>query len=206
MDGSTMAVTDSETGLHSPPMLPAPIALPPPLPVSRPALSLGQIYNAHAGFVFRALRSLGVQESGLDDAVQDVFMVVVRRHDDFEGRSTLRTWLYGITLRVAQRHRELARRRLTANVEASEDLCSPHSDPEQQSARAADARFLDVVLDTMSDPLREVFVLAELEQLTAPEIAALLGVKVNTVYSRLRLARERFTQALDARKALRSQP
>src|SRR5690606_10420520 len=66
---------------------------------------LDRLYDLHADYVFRVLRRLGVDAAHVEDAVQDVFMVVLSRADGFEGRSSLRTWLYGIALRVARTHR-----------------------------------------------------------------------------------------------------
>src|SRR5262245_22373561 len=62
-----------------------------------------ELYEAHFDFVWRSLRRLGVPHPGLDDAVQEVFIVVHRRLGAFEGRSTLKTWLFGIAVHVAQK-------------------------------------------------------------------------------------------------------
>src|SRR5262245_44836563 len=74
-----------------------------------PAPTLDAIYEAHVAYVWRVVQRLGVPESSADDAVQDVFLVVHRKLDGFEGRSSIRTWLYGIALRVARDHRRKRR-------------------------------------------------------------------------------------------------
>lgn len=62
-------------------------------------------------------------------------------------------------------------------------------------------RILHQLLDQLEDEKREVFVLAELEQLSAPEMAASLGVNVNTLYARVRAARAAFEQAVSRHRA-----
>jgi RNA polymerase sigma-70 factor (ECF subfamily) len=154
-------------------------------PLDRAALA--DAYDQHATAVFRLLRRLGVTEAAAPDALQDVFVVAWRKHDEFEGRSSLRTWLCGIALRVARDHRRERDRRLREHADF--ELPAPSPSPEAQAERAAALRKLDSMLSAMSEPLRECFVLTEVEQLRAPEVAELLQVPLNTVYSRVRLAR-----------------
>lgn len=149
--------------------------------------TLSTVYAEHHAFVWRAVVRLGVPSERVDDAVHDVFMVVARRLGEFEGKSTMRTWLFAIAMRVAQSvRRDAAReaRRLQKLGEvAANRVDAPHD--------AADAKHtLQELLEHLDDEKRAVFVMAELEGMTAPEIAAVIGGKVATVYSRLRLARE----------------
>src|SRR5262245_39607962 len=69
-----------------------------------------EVYDEHIDFVWRSLRLLGVADAQLDDAIQDVFVVVHRKLDTFEGRASIRTWIFGIALRVARMHRVRQRR------------------------------------------------------------------------------------------------
>jgi RNA polymerase sigma-70 factor (ECF subfamily) len=156
----------------------------------RPALpAIDAIYDAHFRYVWRCLRSLGVPDAALDDAVQDVFVVVQRKLSSFEGRSELATWLYGIALRVARRYRVRARAEMAPRSEVDAvDMITGESALEH-SERLALARH---ALDALDDEKREVFVFSQVEQMSAPEIAAITGVAVNTVYSRLRAARAAF--------------
>jgi RNA polymerase sigma-70 factor (ECF subfamily) len=179
------------------------------LDVDPPAASAGapptvaEVYDRHAPMVFRALRALGVADASLDDAVQDVFLVVFRRLPEFEGRAAITTWLYGIARRVAADHRR--RRQLAGGPEGElEQVADRAPAPDQQIARREAARAVLEILDEMDADKREVFALMELEQLRAPEVAELLGVPLNTVYSRLRLARARFDAALARRAAIRA--
>lgn len=163
--------------------------------------TVAELYDRHAAMVFRALRALGVADASLDDAVQDVFLVVHRRLGEFEGRAALTTWLYGIARRVASDYRR--RRPLgTGPIEALGLLADVGPGPDQQVARREAARAVLEILDDMDADKREVFALMEVEQLSAPQVAELLGVPLNTVYSRLRLARARFEQALARRAAI----
>jgi RNA polymerase sigma-70 factor (ECF subfamily) len=156
-----------------------------------------QVYDDHVDLVWRALRRFGVLESALEDATQDVFLVVHRRLHEFEGRSSLSTWLYGIAVGVARNHRRTRRRRPEHSQDGVEDeMVAPGTSPERRAQDAEAMRLLDRLLAELDPDKREVFVLAELEELTAPEISAALELNVNTVYTRLRAARAAFEQAL----------
>jgi RNA polymerase sigma-70 factor (ECF subfamily) len=162
-------------------------------------VSFEQVYADYFDFVWRSVRRLGVPPSAVDDAAQDVFLVVHRKLADFERRSSLKTWLFGIVRRVVRDHRP---RRDRAQPEASErDAVSELPDrdsagPHEHAERAEATRVLNALLDTLDDDKREAFVLAELEQCTVPEVAEALGVNVNTVYARVRAARRELEQAL----------
>jgi len=171
-----------------------------------PRPPFAHVYESQFAFVWRMARRLGTPEASLDDVVQEIFIVAYRRQAEFEGRSSLRTWLYGIVLNVVRAHRRLLGAKhphaLYAEQRADPDLLADGSDgPHERAAKKEAARFIDRFLDGLDDDRREVFVLAELEQLSAPEIAALLGVRLNTVYSRLRLGRLDFAKAVARHRA-----
>lgn len=159
------------------------------------------VYDQNAAFVWRTLRMLGVHPAGLDDAMQDVFVVVHRRLDEFEARSSLRTWLYAIARRVAQNHRRSAKRR--GQLEPlGDDIGDPtRNGPREMAERAQAGRLLVELVGGLDDDKREVFLLVEVEQMTVPEVADLLGLNLNTVYSRLRAARLAFERAVATRRA-----
>lgn len=168
------------------------------------ALAFSAIYEEHYRTVWRTLRRLRVAESELVDATQDVFVVVYRRLDEFEGRSQLRTWIIGICRRVASdyRRRPRAQREVVTaagEIERLVDTGSAGGVGEHQQ-RAELARAL---LDRLPEAQREVFILFELEQLSGEEIAALLGIPVGTVRSRLRRARDAFRREVGEALALR---
>jgi RNA polymerase sigma-70 factor (ECF subfamily) len=163
--------------------------------------SIAEVYEAHFDFVWRSARRLGVAQDALDDVVQDVFVTVHRRLSEFEGRSSLKTWLYGIAIRVVRDHRRRARRKPSHPLPGDELADAGGCDPERQACQAEQLALLHRLLDSLEEDKREVFVLAELEQLSAPEIGEALGLNVNTVYARLRSARAVFDQALARHRA-----
>jgi RNA polymerase sigma-70 factor (ECF subfamily) len=156
---------------------------------------LASVYEAHFRYVWRCLRSLGVRDAHLDDALQDVFLVVQRRLPEFDGGAELRTWLYAIALRIARKYRERARRE-PASLEAAREQTPELPGAAESSGEPALARerlaLARQALSALDDEKREVFVLARIEEMSAPEIASVIGVPVNTVYSRLRAARLAF--------------
>ena len=175
-------------------------------PGPQPRLTFAELYESCFAFVWRTARRLGTPEASLDDVVQEIFMVAYRRQDEFEGRSSPKTWLYGIAFNVVRAHRrELAAKHphlLLEDRRVDPGLLVDAADgPHEHAAKHEAARFLERFLDSLDDDRRDVFVLAEMEQLSAPEIAAFLGAPLNTVYSRLRLARIEFSKALARRRA-----
>lgn len=170
-------------GLEAPPCLPG------------PTQSFAELYELHFDFVWRSARRLGVPEASLDDVVQDTFVTVYRRLSAFEGRSTLKTWIFGILRHTVSDYRRTQRRKGTQPLACEPTDCQGPS-PHDATARLEGSRLLHEALSTLKDEHREVFVLSELEQLSAPEIAQAVEANVNTVYSRLRCARQEFEVAL----------
>jgi RNA polymerase sigma-70 factor (ECF subfamily) len=172
-----------------------------PTPAASPASltppTLEEVYRAQVDFVWRSVRALGVREGAIDDVVQEVFVVAQRKLPAFEGRSSLRTWLSGIVLNVVRHHRRTAHRKsphersgeLPTDVDS---LPTTAESPDDVASLREATRLLQQVLDGLDEKKREVLVLAELEGFSSPEIAKILGIGLNTVYSRLRVAREEF--------------
>ncbi|MEZ4372200.1 MAG: sigma-70 family RNA polymerase sigma factor [Polyangiaceae bacterium] len=150
-----------------------------------------EVYQETAPVVVRTLRRL-VPTHLVEDAFQDVFLTVARRLEDFESRSTLKTWVIGIAVRVASDHRRTARRAERRLSALGREVAPRTVTPEQQAVRADQVRLLHRVLEEMRDEHREVLVLVELEQMAASEVAKLLVLNPNTLYSRLRAARAEF--------------
>jgi RNA polymerase sigma-70 factor (ECF subfamily) len=161
-----------------------------PRPLTAP-VPIATLYREHFQFVWRSLRRLGVRASSIDDAVQDVFLVAHRKLASFEGRASHRGWLFAIAARVAAEHR-----RRDGRLRLDEDLSSVPAHPDNSLENRRRVQLLDQLLATLSVPQREVFIMAEVEGFSAPEIAEALGEKLNTIYSRLRLGRHRFERAL----------
>jgi RNA polymerase sigma-70 factor (ECF subfamily) len=163
------------------------------------ARSFRGLYDAHVPFVWRVLRRLGVPEAEADDRTQEVFVVAYRRFAEFEERGHgPRPWLFQIALRVASGARRQRRRHPDQDLAGSVALEQQAVDAPQIAAlerQEALAR-LDGALAVLPLGRRAVFVLHEIEELTAPEVADILSIPLNTVYSRLRVAREEVEQAI----------
>jgi len=164
------------------------------------APSFGEIYEASFDFVWRSARRLGVVQAHVDDVTQEVFMVVHRRLGEFQGRSSLKTWLFSITRRVVSDYHRSARRKPTEPL-GERELRGHGADPEQSYAVLEGQALLHALLGALDIDKREVFVLAELEQMSGPEIARALDLNLNTMHARLRAARREFEQALARCKA-----
>jgi RNA polymerase sigma-70 factor (ECF subfamily) len=167
-------------------------------------LRLTLLMQEHFEFVWRSLRRLGISSADVDDATQEVFLVASRKLDAIsEGRE--RSFLFGTALKIASTHRRSARRRrelLDADVEEHKEQSSARPDRQAELSRARE--LLQAVLDEMDLDLKAAFVLFELEELSVPQIAEMLGMPPGTVSSRLRAARQEFQAAvkrLQAREA-----
>lgn len=158
-------------------------------PGAAPGLDPAALFREHAAYVWRALRRLGVAEADVEDVCQEVFLVVLRRGGDFEGRSSARTWIYGIAVRVASDYRRSARvRREVVTDEVPEGR---ESAPQVDTvALRESAKALDGLLEQLDDAKRAVFVLYEIEQLTIAQVAEAVSCPLQTAYSRLLAARK----------------
>jgi RNA polymerase sigma-70 factor (ECF subfamily) len=169
--------------------------VPPAQPQPAIGRELAQLYREQFTFVWRMLLHFGVPAAAVEDAVQDVFVVVHRRWDDLAAHVSARSWLYGIARRVAADHR----RRRSRHERKLEAL--PRSKPSRDlEVEVADRELIEALESALAelDPARrEVFVLAEVEGMTAREIAEALGTNPNTASSRLRAARMHVSAALN---------
>jgi len=162
-----------------------------------PRVAFEEVYKTWFAFVWRTAQRLGVMDSALDDVVQDIFLVVHRKLDEFEGRSSMKTWLFAIVRRVVSEHRRSRRRKPTSGEpgEGFDAMKDPNASSSFKRLEARDLvnRFLEALYEAQ----REVFVLAELEQMTLNEISEATQTNPNTVASRLRAARRIFEDALE---------
>ena len=154
-----------------------------------------QVFAEHAHYVWRLLRWLGVAERDLEDVCQEVFVVVHRRLADFEGRSSVRTWLYGICIRTASDYRRRAHRRHESTVAVPIDEGAPGDQDHAVQCQQA-LSLLDRALSELDDGQRATYVLYELGDCSMGEIARILDCPVQTGYSRLRVARDRVDRAV----------
>jgi RNA polymerase sigma-70 factor (ECF subfamily) len=152
--------------------------------------------------VWRLLRRLGVSAEGVDDATQQVFLIVAERLDDIRAGSE-RSFIFGTALRVTQTQRR-RRVREPASDLGEQRACSWPS-PDELTDQKRARELLDAVLGEMPLELRTVFVLFELEGLSSPEIADVVGVPLGTVASRLRRARESFHELVRRRAGMKGE-
>jgi RNA polymerase sigma-70 factor (ECF subfamily) len=157
-------------------------------------LDFDEIFETCSGFVWCVLAKLGVPGADVPDVCQEVFVVVHRRLGDFDGRTSIKSWIYGICVRTASDYRRRKRSRKENSVyPVPETPVAARQDDELHHRRAAE--FLESVLDEIGEDKRAVFVLYELEELTMSEVAEALGCPLQTAYSRLYTARTAVTNA-----------
>jgi RNA polymerase sigma-70 factor (ECF subfamily) len=150
-------------------------------------------------------RRLGVSEAAVDDVVQDTFVVLYRKLGDYDARTPIRRYVIGILTRVVADHRRRFRRKESACVphpeESDRALPSSLPPPSAEVERGEAVRLLETLLAELTEEKREVLVLAQLEEMSVPEIAQVLGANVNTIYARLRAARRDFDAAYARHRA-----
>ncbi|MFC1642497.1 RNA polymerase sigma factor [Myxococcota bacterium] len=157
---------------------------------------LEALIDRQLDFVWRLMRRFGLSAADADDATQTVFIVASDRLEQI-GAHSERSFLYGTALRVCANARRIARRRReVATLEPDIESPSPLPDDRLEHARAT--AVLDGLLTRLAVPLRRAFILAELEQCSVSELAELEQIPVGTAASRLRRARSRFRELLDA--------
>ena len=166
---------------------------------SAQAWEMARVFAEHSPFVRRKLRQFGVSFADSDDAVQQVFLVVHRRFAAYLQIPFKRTWLFSVSRLVARTYHRGLRR---ADAQQRWLMAPSWVDPEQVLMHREARRLVSGFLERLDESQRMPFYLADVEGLTAPEIAAELDVNINTVKSRLRAARRRFKTALAKRVAI----
>jgi RNA polymerase sigma-70 factor, ECF subfamily len=161
------------------------------------------VYREHFGWMIHSLRRLGVAQAELEDVAHDVFVAVYRHFQDLDRARPIRPWLFGFAYRVASDYRKLSRHRHeTATAPGSTDEAFEPADDALPADEQLDQRRLrkrlHAALDAMEFEKRSLVVMHDLEAVPVPEIARMLGIPLNTAYSRLRLARAEFEKQLEA--------
>jgi RNA polymerase sigma-70 factor (ECF subfamily) len=165
-------------------------------------LTIRTIYEEHARFVWLNLQRLGVRHADLEDLAHDVFVVAHRRLDSFDRQGRMTTWLFGICMRVAANYRRRRQNSFEITTGVRGDNRPATGVPVDELLVLREQRVLaEAVLGQLALEQRAVFVMYEIEALPCAEIAALLGVPVGTVYSRLHRARKAFLRALSRQRA-----
>jgi len=190
-----MPSTDSAARIASLDVEPGPVT-----PIADASVpSFPSIYGLYFNFVWSCTRRLGVSEAEIDDVVQEIFIVIHARLHTLEHPGSLRSWIYGIVRRTVSSYHRAKRAKLasTLTLSTEPDMQYPQQPSPQQLAEQSDqVRLLWSLLEKLDGPKREVFVLAELDEMTVPEIALAIEVPLNTAYSRLRAARQEIEEAL----------
>jgi RNA polymerase sigma-70 factor (ECF subfamily) len=166
-----------------------------PAPAVADAATFREVFTRYGSYVLGLVRRLGVRDAEVEDVSQEVFIVVHRQLPHFEGRSSMKTWLCGITLRTVANHRRKVMRRREASIDGTRELCSA-AEQDTRLERLDDATSLQRALDRLSPKLREVFVLYEVEELPMLDVARALGCPRFTAYTRLHAARAALRQQL----------
>ena len=166
--------------------------------------SLRQLFDEHARYIWRSLRHLGVADADIEDVCQEVFLVAHRKLPEFAGRSSLRTWLYGICLRQASDYRRRAYvRRERPTAELPVDSTRPAASSDDPGNNAESRTLLLALLSQLDDEKREVVVLYELEGFSMREVAEIVGCPLQTAYSRLYAGRERLSALAQASESVK---
>jgi RNA polymerase sigma-70 factor (ECF subfamily) len=161
-------------------------------------MNLVSIHDRYAEFVWLTLQRLGVRDADTEDLLQEVFVVVHRRLDSFDGSARMTTWLFGICMRLAAGYHRRAFRRRERTVAQVPDQAAPEDEnPENAFATRQAQERLHAALDLMDLEKRAIFVMFEIDEVPCESIAEMLSVPVGTVYSRLHAARKAFARALE---------
>jgi RNA polymerase sigma-70 factor, ECF subfamily len=154
------------------------------------------LFRAQFRFVCVSLRRLGVRDGDVEDVAQEVFVLVHKKLDSYDPTRSLELWLFGFCLRTASTYRRLARHSRLVHQDTDAEIAHADLLPDDQIAAEQNRRMVLAALDSIDIDRRDVFVMHDLNEFPASQIAEMLSLPVNTVYSRLRLAREEFRKAV----------
>ena len=189
-------MTRTQAALADAPGRAAPEGGPPAVPA---APTFEAVYEQYFRFVWRSTRRWGVPLEAVDDVVQEVFIVIHRRLNTLEHVESLPSWVYGIVRKTVStyfRARNTRKAIFSWDPMLDDTPGSLQPSPLDQAVMADDVALLSRLMKLLDPAKREVLMLAELEEMSVPEIAAGIGIPLNTAYSRLRVARQEFNEAL----------
>ena len=158
------------------------------------SIDIGRLFDEHAPYLCRVVHRLTGSQETAEDVVQEVFLLAYDRRHELEDRVGIRTWLYRVAVNHLRHHRRsFARYRGLLDRYQAEPRPTLDTDtPDEQASRQERGKLIHLCVQRLSEKQKEVFVLYELEELEGQEIAEILDLPVNTVWSRLRLARQAF--------------
>ncbi len=173
---------------------------------SEGVLDFQSVFEAELDYVCGSLRRLGVHSRDLEDLAQDVFIAMHRHFSQYDPRRPLRPWIFGFVYLTASNYRRLSRHQAEVFEDRAEELIEPASPEDELVSVQLEKRFW-AALDRLSDELRAVFVMHELDEMSGPDIAESLGIPLNTAYSRIRAARLQMEKRLsDSASSARRHP
>jgi RNA polymerase sigma-70 factor (ECF subfamily) len=161
-----------------------------------PSLEHARLYETELDFVWRTLRSLGAAEQQIEDLAHDVFERAFNAWASYDARRPLRPWLFGIAFRVLASHRRAAWQ-FRERDRVSEEWPDEEPLPEQIFSGEEERRLLQAALGKLDPERKALLVMHYLEQWSWKDIAEVFPVPLNTLRSRLRLARRDLMKALD---------
>ncbi len=155
-----------------------------------------QLIDEHYAFIWRLLARLGIRADDVDDATQQVFMVLLTRERLAIKPGSERAFLFGVAVRVAREQRRRNKKAESHSDVDFESMAHPGLDLEALTDQQRARELLDRLVQSIPEELRMIFILFEIEGLPAIEVAALLDIPAGTVASRLRRARQHFREAM----------
>jgi RNA polymerase sigma-70 factor (ECF subfamily) len=167
-----------------------------------------RLYADELRYIWSSLQRLGVPPRDLEDVAHETLLSVYRRLADYDETRPLRPWLFGFLYRTAADYRKRMHRRHEVGVDEGElDEIPDHAPSAEQELAQDQARALVAnALRSMPIERSAVFVMMDIDGQSAPEVVDALGIPLNTVYSRIRVAREEFASTvrrLQTRKVAR---
>jgi len=163
-----------------------------------------EMFASQFQYVWNSLRRLGIPARDLEDVTHDVFLRVYKERHRYDPARPIRPWLFAFAFRIGSDYRKRACHRLEI-LEPSEKA-DPQPTAADQLERAEMISAGHAALETLEPGRRAVFILYELDGCAMQEISTVLGIPINTAYSRLRLAREQFQQSLTRGRLGRGAP
>ncbi|MBI4879794.1 MAG: RNA polymerase sigma factor [Planctomycetes bacterium] len=158
--------------------------------------AFGELLGEHLPGLRAFLFRMGAEDADLDDLAQEVFVAVIRGLKDFRGAGRFSTWLLGIAVNVLRRRRRVRE----APLEVARPEVDPAPGPLDVAVRQEQGDLLRRALGRLSPPLREAFVLCDVQGMGAAEAALILAAPEGTVRRRAHDARERLRALLAARE------
>lgn len=157
--------------------------------------SFRDVFESQLDFVWNCLRRFGIPERDLEDEALEVFLRLQESLSEFDTTRNIRPWIAGFAYRVACEYRRRPRHRyeqLGCEIDAPASVASPEQNAVEGQRRA----MISAALDRVDLVRRAVLVMHDVYGYTMPEIAESCDIPLNTAYSRLRVARTEFAQAL----------